>query len=162
MLLFAYGSNMCGGKLALAAEGATFVDIAILPRHDLRFHKRSDDGSGKADALFTDNLAHVVWGVIFDVPTSSWASLVRSEGGYREVDVEVAAPAAGKVTCRTFLAKPERIHAGLKPYGWYKRYVVEGARAHALPAEYIARLDAFESIEDPKPARAAEHARAAC
>lgn len=160
--LFAYGSNMCAGKLALAAKGATFVDIAILPRHDLRFHKRSDDGSGKADAYLTDDPAHVVWGIIVDVPASSWDSLVRSEGGYREVDIEVAAPAAGKVACKTFIAKPERIQPGLKPYRWYKRYIVEGARAHNLPTEYVTRLDAFEPSEDPDPSREAKHAAVGC
>lgn len=161
MLLFAYGSNMCAGKLAIAAKGATFVDIAILSRHELRFHKKSvDDGSGKADAYFTDDPTHVVWGVIWDVPTTSWSSLVDSEGGYRELDVEVAAPGAGKVQCKTFVAK--RIQTGFKPYHWYKRYLVEGARAHHLPPEYVARLEIVDSIDDPNPSRAATHAAVAC
>lgn len=162
MLLFAYGSNMCGGKLALAAKGASFVDIAILVRHALRFHKKSDDKSGKADAYFTNDPADVVWGVIFDVPEASWSKLVESEGGYREIEVEVATPAAGTVPCKTFVAKPERIESGRPPYHWYKRYVVEGARAHGLPPEYVARLEALQSIEDPSPSRAAKHAAVPC
>lgn len=162
VLLFAYGSNMCPGKLALATEGAVFVDIGLLVGHDIRFHKKSDDGSGKADAFATGDPAHVVWGALFDVPESSWASLVDSDRGYDEKTVEVATPAAAKISCRTFLARPQRIEAGLKPYLWYKRYVVEGARSHGLPPEYVERLEAAESLSDPDRKRAAAHESVAC
>ena len=153
---------MCPGKLALAAKGAVFVDVGLLVGYELRFHKKSDDGSGKADAYATGDPAHVVWGILFDVPESSWASLVDSERGYDERTIEVATPAAAKISCKTFFASPHRIAAGLKPYDWYKRYVVEGARSHSLPPEYIARLEGVESKADPDERRATKHAQVKC
>ena len=54
MLYFAYGSNMCAGRLRGRVPSAVPVRVARLLNHSLRFHKRSDkDGSGKADACFT-------------------------------------------------------------------------------------------------------------
>jgi len=45
----------------------------------------------------------------------------------------------------------------LKPYGWYRDLVIEGAREHELPQDYIAgRIDAVEAIEDPDLARDAK------
>lgn len=37
----------------------------------------------------------------------------------------------------------------LKPYSWYLRFVVEGAKQHGLPEEYVATLEAVRAIEDP-------------
>lgn len=162
VLLFAYGSNMCPGKLALAAKGAVFVDVGLLVGHELRFHKKSDDGSGKADAYATGDPAHVVWGVLFDVPESSWASLVDSERGYEAKAIEVATPAAAKIRCRAFFASPQRIVPGLRPYDWYKRYAVEGARSHGLPPEYLALLDGVESKGDSDESRVRKHAGVKC
>ena len=47
MLYFAYGSNMCTGRLRQRVPSAAPVRIAKLLNRSLRFHKRSDDRSGK-------------------------------------------------------------------------------------------------------------------
>jgi gamma-glutamylcyclotransferase len=36
----------------------------------------------------------------------------------------------------------------LVPYSWYKRFVVEGARHHGVPDDYIALIEAMPDIED--------------
>ena len=41
------------------------------------------------------------------------------------------------------VAKPSQ-EVGLRPYSWYKRFLVEGARSHGLPADYITMLEALE------------------
>ena len=46
-----------------------------------------------------------------------------------------------------------------RPYHWYKAFVVEGAREHALPQEYLQSLENAPSVPDPIPARAAENER---
>ena len=43
----------------------------------------------------------------------------------------------------------------LKPYHWYKQYVVAGAKEHLLSPEYIAGLEKVESVNDPNRAREA-------
>ena len=49
-----------------------------------------------------------------------------------------------------------RINNSLKPFHWYKDHVLIGARENGLPADYIAQIEAVESLDDPKPER---HAR---
>jgi hypothetical protein len=59
---------MFTARLQQRVSSATPVRIAKLLNHSLRFHKRSNkDGSGKADAYFTGEPEHVVWGVIFQI-----------------------------------------------------------------------------------------------
>ena len=40
------------------------------------------------------------------------------------------------------------VNDGLRPYSWYKRFILEGARAHGLPQDYIASLEVIEAAED--------------
>src|SRR2546429_187809 len=93
MLYFAYGSNMCTGRLRLRVPSANPVLIAKLLNHSLRFHKRSDDRSGKCDACFTGEPADVVWGVIFQMDPADKPHLDAHEGlghGYVEKLITVA------------------------------------------------------------------------
>jgi len=55
-----------------------------------------------------------------------------------------------------YIARASHLDASLKPYRWYKDFVVEGAKYHRFPAEYLAWLQAVEAISDPDPARAAK------
>jgi gamma-glutamylcyclotransferase len=52
MRYFAYGSNMCSGRLR-ARVTCDFVTTAKLAGYQLRFHKLSRDGSSKCDAFRT-------------------------------------------------------------------------------------------------------------
>ena len=42
---------------------------------------------------------------------------------------------------------------GLRPYSWYRRFLVEGARAHHLPEDYIATLETIDALDDPNSGR---------
>lgn len=159
MLYFAYGSNMCEAKLAKAAKGATFQDVGHVEGYELRFHKQSSDGSGKGDAYAA--AGRVVWGVLYDVPEASWGDLVESEDGYDQVGVTVRT-ATQEITAWTFLAREDKIVHGLQPYPWYKRYVVEGARAHALPPQYLAGLESIATVPDNDRARVARREAVKC
>ena len=55
MLCFAYGSNVCSGRLRERVPSAVPVRVARLLNHSLRFHKRSGDHSGKCDAWRVTN-----------------------------------------------------------------------------------------------------------
>jgi hypothetical protein len=50
----------------------------------------------------------------------------------------------------------------LRPYSWYKRFVVEGARQHGLPADYIAGIEALPAAEDPDQNRDVENRATPC
>jgi hypothetical protein len=46
------------------------------------------------------------------------------------------------------VASKPRNDLKLRPYTWYKRFLVEGATAHGLPPEYIAVLEQVDAAED--------------
>ena len=165
MEYFAYGSNMCTGRLRKRVPSCRKLFIAKLKGHDLRFHKRSKDGSGKADAYRTDNKTDEVWGVVFDIDDREKDNLDRAEGlnnGYLEREVEVLKN--GNIPYRVWMyyAENSAIDLSLKPYCWYKRFVVEGARQHGLPEPHINNLERVECIQDPNSNRDAEKRSIQC
>jgi hypothetical protein len=61
-----------------------------------------------------------------------------------------------------YAAEAGHIDPALRPYSWYRRLVVEGARQHALPPDYIARIEAIPAVEDRDSDRDAANRRIAC
>jgi gamma-glutamylcyclotransferase len=152
MLYFGYGSNMCTARLRQRVPSANPVRIAKLLNHSLHFHKRSSDGSGKCDACFTGETADRVWGVVYEISQAEKPLLDAHEGlghGYAEKMTLVIDAKDNKHTVLMYVAENSRIDPALRPYSWYKRFVVEGARQHALPPDYIARIEAVPAAEDP-------------
>jgi hypothetical protein len=47
-----------------------------------------------------------------------------------------------------YFAEVGYIDAARQPYSWYKRFVIDGARQHALPGEYVNALAALPDEED--------------
>lgn len=151
LLHFAYGSNMCEGRLCARVPSAHFVTVAGLPEHVLRFHKSSKDGSGKADAHRTGNQRDIVWGVVFTINDNEKPNLDEAEGlgkGYWERPVKVFGANGEVYTACMYYADKNCIEPDLKPYSWYKTFVVEGARRHRLPPDYIAMLENVQAKED--------------
>jgi gamma-glutamylcyclotransferase len=168
MLYFAYGSNMCTGRLRARdrVPSAEFVRTAKLAAHVFRFHKRSKkDCSAKADAYFTGNAEDVVWGVVFKVNPAEKPQLDEAEGlgyGYAEKEVKVIDVDGKGRWAVMYVAEKPHIQEELCPYTWYKRFVIEGARQHGLPADYVARIEAMPAVEDPDRARVAENRTIKC
>ncbi len=144
---FAYGSNMFTPKMRDTAQSAEFKTLARLPGHILRFNKhRHTDGSGKGNIVATGNAQDEVWGVIFEIADADRKPLDDSEGGYDPVTIDVVT-AAGWRPVLTYVAKPHRMNDGLKPYTWYKEFIVRSAKEHGLPAAYIQLLEAVDAIK---------------
>ena len=165
MLYFAYGSNMCTGRLRQRVPSANPVHIAKLLNHSLRFHKRSDDRSGKCDAFFTGEPGDEVWGVVFEIDPAEKSQLDAQEGlglGYAEKAALVIDAEGNRHSVFTYTAEASHIDPALRPYSWYKRFVVEGARQQTLPPDYIANIEAMAATEDPDRNSDAEKRRVAC
>ena len=47
---------------------ARFMGIAVLTGFTLNWQKRSDDGSGKCDAVTTGSTDSKLYGVLYDIP----------------------------------------------------------------------------------------------
>ncbi len=151
MLYFSYGSNMSIKRLMDRVPSAKVETVATLHEHDLRFHKISNDGSGKCDAHETNSSEHFVIGVVFEIAESEKQDLDKKEGlgyGYKQKEVTLTSVSGESISAITYCATnidPER-----KPYHWYKHHVLTGAKENGLPVEYIEKISSIESAADPK------------
>lgn len=164
MILFAYGSNMCTERLVRRTPSARPICVAHLDSHRLRFHKRSQDGSAKADASRTEDPSDRVWGIVFEIDPTGEEALDRAEGyrsGYDKRDVTITSRTGEAIVATMYYAEPTAIVDGVLPYTWYRNFVVVGALEHRLPEDYVALLASHDAIRDPDLARERENAEVA-
>jgi AIG2-like family len=124
---FAYGSNMSTPRLRYRVPGCRFTFVARLPNHKLCFHKRSNDGSAKCNALGTAKPTDAVIGAVYQIPMNEKPALDDAEGlgsGYHEEIVQVLSPEGEKVTVHAYIADASFIDDSLQPYSWYKDFVL--------------------------------------
>jgi len=158
MLYFSYGSNMSIKRLQSRVPSARFISTAFLCQHELRFHKESDDGSGKCDAYKTGRMEDSVWGVVFEIAADEKSVLDEKENlghGYDEKEVTLTTP-AGETLRAAFTYYAIRIAQKLKPYNWYLYHALVGAEESGLPREYVERIRQVKTIKDPIDDRRAE------
>jgi hypothetical protein len=144
-LHFAYGSNMSTSRLEKRIGSVRAAGIGKLADHEIRFDKRSDDGSGKTD--FVPAAGGEVWGVLFELTSSQLKTLRGFETGYVEVALPIQIGNAEK-TASVFQATKTVI--GLRPTPKYLGYLISGAREHGLPANYVAMLEKIEASPAPR------------
>jgi len=153
---FAYGSNMLTERLRARCPSAKAQAAARADNHALAFCKKSRDGSGKA-TLWPDAGGRA-FGVVFHLDESELPKLDQAEGawkGYNRVDDFRVHMARSREPLRvvTYIADPALTDQDLKPYDWYLRLVIAGARQHGLPSQYVDEIEAVRSTPDPKPNR---------
>jgi gamma-glutamylcyclotransferase (GGCT)/AIG2-like uncharacterized protein YtfP len=141
---FAYGSNMSSARLRRRISGVRCMGTAELTGHQLRFHKRSKDGTGKCNILATGDPADRVIGVVFRLDAKDKRELDGIEGlgrGYDEKTVEISlVPAGTRVSAVTYTAAASSIDDSLRPTEEYKNHVLAGAAEHLLPEDYVERF----------------------
>jgi hypothetical protein len=151
MLIFAYGSNMNLNRLTKRVPSAVKVTNAFLPGYRLVCNKVSKDGSAKANIIKTDNLAELVWGVLFTINSNEKYLLDKAEGlgmGYNEDILTFFDDINNTYTAQVYIADSNSIDNTLLPYDWYKEFIISGAIQNKLPAEYISQLQSIICIRD--------------
>jgi len=96
----------------------------------------------------------VIWGVVFKIDPAEKPCLDKHEGldqGYAEKQITVIDLNGAHHPVFMYAAEETHINPALRPYSWYKRFVVEGARQHRLPPEYIAVLERWKQSKTPSP-----------
>lgn len=139
MKIFSYGSNMLSTRIKKRINNYKVIDIGYLEKHSLRFHKKSKDGSGKADAWFTKKKNNKVWGVLGEIDEKSKEKLDKIEGvgnGYNQKKVKVITK-KGIVKAIIYVADKDYIKSNLLPYDWYKEFVLRGSIENSFPEKYI-------------------------
>jgi len=151
MLYAAYGSNLHPVRLTRRLPSARLVGTACLPKWSLRFHKRSEDGSGKCSIIDGNDDAHFA---VFEISVEDKLALDEIEGvgnGYSGISLSI--PGLGG--CVSYIAEETHVDDSLLPYDWYRELVLAGARYHGFPDHYVAEIEMIRALPDPDSERGA-------
>lgn len=160
---FAYGSNMLSRRLRAPerAPSAQAEGIGYVEGYRLTFDKlsvRDNHRSGKCDMERTGVATDRVWGVLFSIPNAEEGALDRAEGFPTAYSKDPTIPVVTEAGLREAVAYiAVKKATSVKPYHWYKAFVVAGAAEHGLPQAYIEWLRTFESQPDPDARRRTEN-----
>lgn len=137
-LYFAYGSNLLAARMRGRVPSAVPRGAARLDGFRLTLDKRGADGSGKANLIAAPRGR--VFGAVYEVDVLHWPRLDAFEPGYERFDaaVDLAGACVSVQAYRSTLVTDEPV-----AHAWYKRLLVDGARQHGLPPEWIALLEAL-------------------
>lgn len=141
----AYGSNLHPLRLTRRTPSARLLGVGFLSQWSLRFHKRSQDRSGKCSIVAGDIGVHFA---VFALSTDDKLALDRIEGvgsGYSEIALGI--PGFGP--CASYVAEESHVDDSLQPYDWYRELVLEGMRFHGFPDDYLKTVEMTESYRDP-------------
>jgi gamma-glutamylcyclotransferase len=139
---FAYGSNLHPLRLRERTPSARVLGKALLRGYRLKLHKRGRDLSAKCDAARTGRRQDLVRGVVYRIARGEQRFLDRAEQkgkGYDRVRLLVSLQGRPRLVF-TYVARPEAIAQGLRPFDWYLDYVLRGGRYHGLSSRYLAGL----------------------
>ena len=150
----AYGSNLYPPRLAARIPIVAVVGVVELPGWALAFNKRGSDGSAKCNLHCRDGA--LAYGVIYRIAAVDRATLDRIEGAGRGYDVD-ALTLAPHGECCFYRATADAIDESLRPFDWYRAYVLAGARHHALPQCYLDQIAAVLTVIDSDARRRAEN-----
>ena len=143
---FVYGSSLDAAAFAHWAKehGYAVPDFskATAARLDgwrIAFNVRSNFWGGLVASLVQDAGAHVE-GLLVPMPAAALGMVRHKEGVlsglYEEKDVTV-----GGKTAKVYVAAPSRVVPEGAPAPRYRETLVAGAKAHGLPAAWIAALE---------------------
>lgn len=151
MHYFAYGSNLHPARLKERVPSARLIGAVELHSHQLVFNKKGTDGSGKCSLLTTGSVSQSVHGALYELDAGHKTVLDKFESkgiGYMDSLIQLQ-HAGRKYTCFTYFARQSHIDENLKPYHWYKKLVILGARYLQFPESYVDSIERVGSTEDP-------------
>lgn len=139
---FAYGSNLCTAQKKRRIGTVPTAEVAELRGYRLVFNKRSNDGTGKANVVPDPHRS--VWGVIYRCTEADIERLDFYEGvkwgHYRHEFVRVITSTGQAITALTYVAGEDFIDETLWPSADYLETILQGAKEHGFPVEYVAEL----------------------
>ena len=156
---FAFGSNLNHYRIHQRIGDFDTLGIARLKNHQLVFHKRGGDFSGKCTVVPHQN--HDVWGAVYILNREQKELLDYFEGvghGYSAVYYDLDHQGQ-TINSLLYQAQLNAMDEGLLPFDWYKDYVLSGAKHHQLPNNHIKYIEQTPSISDPDQKRTEENSR---
>ena len=144
LLYFAYGSNMSTKRLRERIPDARSVGIAVLKDYEFKCNKKSKDGSSKGNITPLNDA--LTWGVIFELPDEAISILDKAESGYTRITVCVSI-GGQEMESETYISQEISTE---QPYDRYMNYIIEGAREHGLPEDYVLSLSQIKVKADKR------------
>lgn len=141
-LYFAYGSNLCTARLRERAPSAVARCIARAGGFALALDKRGADGTAKVN--LRDEPGSAVWGVLYAIDPRDWPRLDAHERDYTRSEIAVS---CGGETLAAHTYRSNHLTGDRVAAAWYKQLILDGARAHGLPREWCALLEALPARE---------------
>ena len=142
-------------RLQARCPSAKLLGVGEARGYELKFSKKSKDGSGKAMPFETGQSNTSIHGVLFEIAKADLGELDKAEGkgyGYDRVN-DFTVVMGEQATARdvtTYIANADYIDTGLQPFDWYLALVLAGAHQQALPAEYIETLRKVTCVRETK------------
>lgn len=146
MLNFAYGSNMCTRYLREVAPSAEPVTTAVLPNFHLEFRMFSEKLQGGISTILPKP-GHLVHGVLFSITVEDYKTLDVRESVLKGLYVRNTY----LVLDRDGIWTPAELftivtpQGPFEPAGVYIDDMLEGAREHNLPAEYLQEIESYRA-----------------
>jgi hypothetical protein len=156
---FAYGSNLAPATF-VERRGITPLECHCARLDDFALCFDLPVGPGERGVA---NLASLpgarLWGVAYRVTLDDAVRLDRTEGvdrGYYDRLAVTVLPSTPTPPLSAFTYQSRHRVAGRKPSARYLGIILDGARHHALPAEWIAYLESLELAMDERLAAGTE------
>ena len=148
---FAYGSNMCRAIfLDRRQMRPLHTRWGWLPDYEMCFNIPVGPGE-RGVANVEPRSGMRTCGVLYGLTPADFDRLDRTEGVhvglYRRIPVEVV---AGEECVAAFTYHSSLTQAGRKPSPRYMGLLLDGARQHALPLEYICYLQSIELAREER------------
>jgi len=149
---FAYGSNLCRATF-IERRGMSPIEIrrARLDGYRLTFDLPVGRGERGVANLVADPSA-ITWGACYLLDPEACLHLDRTEGVhagyYRRLDISVTTDDGTRLPA--FAYQGAMTVAGRKPSARYLGLLLDGAREHALPEDWIRYLEALELAIDER------------
>ena len=151
---FAYGSNLSTEQKENRTGSIREARRARLYRYRIAFNKRGSDGTGKANIVPDPN--RTVWGVVYRCSSDALREMDRYEGvaggHYARKTVRVRTEAGDELDAITYIAGEEFVDDLCIPSKQYLETILQGARHHGLPEDYIHEIQsvANQHARDPQ------------
>lgn len=149
ILYFAYGSNLDPEVRRERGLPAKPMSSGWLRGHRLAFDKASQNWGAAANVVPCPS--RDVWGLLFEVTSDQWRTLVSAERGYADAEMKIEADDSA-TAARSFVARRDR-HTVEAPATEYVERILRGLHHHEAPMHYIERvlraaLKVFPNRED--------------
>jgi gamma-glutamylcyclotransferase len=139
---FAYGSNLFIDSTDPRSALIRSAQAGFVRGFRLTFNKVGGPKDVYANMVFDPDSR--VWGVAYLCDAEAMAKLDKSMGmmacRYRPILQRVETPNGHTLETRTYVAGKKFITKPWRPYAGYLDLVLQGARRHGLPHDYIAQI----------------------